>query len=96
MDPPECGYFVAVIRAHRGTRKTILSTRPRSRKTILSAPGTWKTTLSGLGIRLPKLNAEGSSPFARSICRAREAITRDPGVTAAGRLQQPIFRRLVP
>jgi len=65
------GYFVAVIRAPPGTRKTTLSTHPWSRKTILSAIGTRTTILSQGAFQLPKLHAEGSSPFARSNTRLR-------------------------
>ena len=60
------GYFVAVIRAPPGTRKTILSTDPWSQRPTLSALVLNCPLLSAPGIPLPKLNVEGSSPFARS------------------------------
>ena len=60
------GYLVAVIRAPPGTLKPMLSIDPWSRRPTLSLPVPDCPFLSLLGIPIPKLNVEGSSPFARS------------------------------
>ena len=47
-----------------------------TQKIILSAIGTQTTILTARAFQLPKLHVEGSSPFARSICRVGREIGR--------------------
>ena len=60
------GYFVAVIRGPPGPSTTLLSAAPWSWKALQAHESTYKPLLSSPGIPLPKLNVEGSSPFAHS------------------------------
>ena len=76
-------HLVAVIRAPPGTRKHILSRQPRSRTTIPVRSRYTEAHVVHPRHSAPKLHAEGSSPFARSmscVWRVEPLVPADLGL----------------